>query len=175
VVEKNALSQTQLEIDGRNSQWQEAQASQKKISDATGRLDSLQKLSTARFLQGNFLDALQKIYTDGVQLTRVRLDQSYFSVPGSASTTNNNHVILGRPATATEKIVMTLDARDSSSNPGDQVNKFQDAVAGQAYFKEALSKTNGVKLISLSPSQTGTDGRPYVLFTLESTFPDITR
>jgi hypothetical protein len=161
MVERNALSQTQSEIDLRNGAWQETQVSWKKISDAKDKLQALQNLSEARFLQGNFLDALQKINTDGVQLTRVRLDQSYLDVQGSAN----------RPATATERIVMTLDARDSSANPGDQVNKFKDAVASQAFFKEMLNQTNGVQLTSLSPTQNGPD-RPYVVFTLESTFPD---
>ena len=173
MIQKNALSQTQSEIDGRNGTFQEVSANKTKIFEARSKLASLQKLSEARFLQGNFLNALQQLNTEGVQLTRVRLDQSYFSVPGSASTTNNDHVILGRPATTTEKIVMTLDARDSSANPGyDQVSKFKDAVASQPYFKEILDKTNAVKLLSLSPTQIGPDGRPYVIFTMESIFPD---
>jgi hypothetical protein len=171
MVQKTNLSQTQSEIDARNSQWQGVLASQKKIADARGRLASLQKLSEARFLQGNFLNALQQLNTDGVQLTRARLDQSYFSAQGTPNTTNNDHVILGRPGTTTEKILMTLDARDSSASE-DQFNKFKDVVASQSYFKEMLNKTNAVQLTSLSPSQMGPDGRPYVMFTLESTFPD---
>jgi hypothetical protein len=172
MVQKTALSQTQSEIDARNSQWQEVLASQKKIADARGKLAALQKLSEARFLQGNFLNALQQLNTEGVQLTRVRLDQSYFNTPGTANTTNNNHLILGRPAATTEKIVLMLDARDSSASPGDQVNKFKDAVASQPYFKEVLNKTNSVQLISLSPMQTDSSGRQYVVFALESIFPD---
>lgn len=175
MVQRSALSQTQLEIDGRNSQWQEAQASQKKIADARDKLAALQKLSEARFLQGNFMNALQQLNTDGVQLTRVRLDQTYFNVPGTPNTTNNDHVILGRLAATTEKIVLMLDAKDSSASPGDQVNKFKDAVASQPYFKEILGKTNSVQLVSLSPLQYDPAGRQYVVFTLESTFPDIIR
>jgi hypothetical protein len=172
MVIKTNLSQTQSEIDGRNSQWQDVLASKKKISDARSKLAALQMLSTNRFLQGNFMDALQHVNTDGVQLTRVRLDQTYFSLTGTPNSTNNSHTILGRPATTTEKIVLTLEARDSSANPGDQVNKFKDAIAGGDYFKTLLDKTNGVKLTSLSQVQNDTAGRPYMAFTLESTFPD---
>ena len=75
----------------------------------------------------------------------------------------------------TEKIVVSLDARDSSANPGDQVNKFKDAVANQPYFKAALNKTNGVQLVNLSAPQIGTDGKPFVMFTLECNFPEHTR
>ena len=97
---------------------------------------------------------------------RVRMDQSYSSEPAVANKTNNNHVILGHPAATTEKIVVSLDARDISASPGDQVNKFKEALASQPYFKDILSKTNGVQLTSLSPPQNGPDGKPYVLFTL---------
>jgi hypothetical protein len=132
-------------------------------------------LSSARFLQGNFLNALQQLSLSGVQLTRVRLDQSYFTVPASPNQTSNGHTTLGHPATATEKIVVSLDARDFSANPGDQVDKFKVALASQAFFKAILSKTNGVQLTSLSPPQNGPDGKPYVLFTLECDLPEQTR
>jgi hypothetical protein len=111
----------------------------------------------------------------GVQLTRIRVDQSYFNVEGTTSITNNGHVTLGRPARTTEKVVVSLDARDSSASPGDLFNKFMDTIAGQSYFKTMLNKTNGVHLTSLSPLQNGSDGKPYVLFTLECNFLEQTR
>lgn len=175
VFARNDLSQVQQEIDGRNSQWQEVLASQKKIFDARGKLASLQQLSSARFLQGNFLNALQQLNLDGVQLERVRIDQFYSSEPAVANKNSNNHVILGHPAATTEKIVVSLDVRDISASPGDQVNKFKEALAGQTYFKDILSKTNGVQLTSLSSPQNGSDGKQYVLFTLECDLPEQTR
>ncbi|MEI9865818.1 MAG: hypothetical protein WDN00_14935 [Limisphaerales bacterium] len=39
-----------------------------------------------------------------------------------------------------KKIVVTLDARDISPSPGDQVNKFKEVVASQDYFKSIISK-----------------------------------
>ena len=51
----------------------------------------------------------------------------------------------------------------------------KDAVADQSYFKAALNKTNGVQLLNLSSPQTGADGKPYVLFTLECNFPEVSR
>jgi hypothetical protein len=174
MTQRTGLSRTQSEIDARTAAWEQVQGNQKKIFEARSKLVSLQHLSEARFLQGNFLNALQQLNTDGVQLTRVRLDQSYFIVPGTPNTTNNDHTILGRPATAREKTVMTMDARDSSAS-GDRFNKFKEAVASADYFKTMINKTNGVQLTSLSPSQIGPDGRPYVLFTLESIFTEKTR
>jgi hypothetical protein len=172
VISKNDLAQVQSEITARTNAWQNVLADQKKVFSARAKIESLQKLTSSRFLQGNFLNALQQLDLTGVQLTRARVDQSYFNVQGVPNQTNNNHVILGHPASTTEKIVVSLDAKDISASPGDQVNKFKEAVAGQAYFKSILNKTNGVQLVSLSPPQNGSDGRPYVLFTLECDLPE---
>jgi hypothetical protein len=132
-------------------------------------------LSNSRFLQGNLLNALQQAHVDGVRLTRLSVDQKYFNKEGTASKTNEFGVIPGRPGTVTEKIVVTLDARDSSASPGDQVNKMKDAVANQTYFKTALNKTNSVQLVNLSAPQVSPDGKSFVLFTLECDFPEVTR
>jgi len=70
----------------------------------------LQNLSAARFLQGNFLDALQHLSYDGVQLANVKVAQSYFSEPGTPSANPRRSCHPGRPAKATEKIVITIDA-----------------------------------------------------------------
>ena len=172
MVEKNAAAQTQAQIEVHKDAYQLALDDQKKILAAKDKLASLQKLTQARFLQGNFLNALQQVNTDGVQLTQIRLDQSYFEVPATQDQTNDDHVIRGHPATKTERIVMALSARDSSASPGEvQMNKFKDAIASQSYFKEVLNKTNGVQLTSLSPAQAGPNG-PYVLFTMESIFSE---
>jgi hypothetical protein len=175
MIAKEDLTQVQAEIQARTNDWQNVLADQKKVSEAQAKLAALQQLSSARFLQGNFLNALQQLSLSGVQLTRVRLDQSYFNVAGSSSQTENNHTTPGHPATATEKIVVSLDARDFSANPGDQVDKFKVVLASQDFFKAILSKTNGVQLTSLSPPQNGPDGKPYVLFTLECDLPEQTR
>jgi hypothetical protein len=167
MVSNRDLTQVQEKIEAHTNEWQNVLASQKKIFDSRAKLVSLQQLSKARFLQGNFLNALQQLNLDGVQLTRVRLDQSCFKLDGTPNRTNGEHVVLGHPATTAEKIIVSLDARDISANPGDQVNKFKAVVANQPYFQSILNKTNGVQLISLSSPQNGPDGKPYVLFTLE--------
>jgi hypothetical protein len=131
----------------------------------------LQHLSGSRFLQGNFMNALQQLKLDDVQLMRVRMDQSFFKLAATPNKTNGTQVVLGQPAAVVEKIHVTLDARDTSANPGDQINKFKEAIASQPYFKSNLNQTNGVQLTGLSPVQTSQDGKPYVLFTVEWNLP----
>jgi hypothetical protein len=121
------------------------------------------------------LNALQLATMDGVQLVRIRSSQTYETTPAVAKKTDNGRVIPARPGTATEKIVLAIDAKDSSANPGDAIDKFKERIASQTYFKTMLNPTNGVKLISTSSPQTGADGRPYVLFNLECYFSERTQ
>jgi len=171
MLARKDLTQVQSEIQVRTNEYDRVLLNTKKIADAQNRLDDLTKLNSARFLQGSLLNALQHATVPGVQLTRLRVDQEYFNAEGTKSQTNRFGIVAGRPPTVMEKVMVTLDARDSSANPGDQVNKFNDAVAQQSYFQTMLDKTNGVRLASLSAPQTGPDGKPYVLFTLECRYP----
>jgi hypothetical protein len=171
MLAKKDLAMVQSEIQTRTNEYDRVLLNTKKTADAQYKLDDLQKLSAARFLQGGLLNALQQATVPGVQLTRLRVDQTYSYAEGTKSQTNRFGVVAGRPPNVTEKVLVTLDAKDSSANPGDQVNKFNDALAQQSYFQTMLDKTNGVRLASLSPPQTGPDGKPYVLFTVECRYP----
>jgi len=175
VIKKSELTQVQSQIQSRTNEWQAVLDSQKKIADCRARVVALQQLGSGRFLQGNMLNALQKLNFDGVQLASVRVKQSYLLSQPSSDDSGKANAATRRPATVTEKIAMSIDARDISASPGDQVNRFKDSVASQDYFKSILSKTNGVQLTSLSPLQTGPDGKAFELFTLECTLPQQNR
>ena len=165
MIAGNSLTQVQADIETRTKEWQMVVASQKKVLDYRAKLTSLDQLSRVRFLEGNFLNALQKLNINGVQLMRTRLDQSYAPEVDKSST---GAAAKGSSGIA-EKIVVSLDAKDSSATPGDQINKFKDALAAQPYFNAMLNQTNGFQLTSLSPPQNGPDGKPFVLFTLQAT------
>jgi hypothetical protein len=175
MLARGGVADRQTEIAARTNEFQRVLTDQKKTGAAKEKLNALKKMTNGRFLQGNLLNALQQVSVDGVRLTRLKVDQDYFPAAGTPSQTNKNGVILGRPNTVTEKIVVWFDARDSGANPGDQVNKFKEAVADQSYFKATLNKTNGVQLINLSAPQASFDGKPCVLFTLKCIFPEYTR
>jgi hypothetical protein len=174
MMAKSALSERQTEIAARTNEFQHVLLEQKKIGEAKQKLDALKKMTNSRFLQGNLLNALQQINADGVRLTRLKVDQDYITKAGTASQTTSRGVITGRPSTVTEKIVVWLDALDFSANPGDQVNKFKEAVADQSYFRVMLNKTNGVQLVNLSAPEV-VDGKPCVFFSLKCNFPEYTR
>ena len=71
-------------------------------------------------------------------------------------------------------VTLTLDAKDSSPNPGDQVNHYKDILGKQEYFQKNL-QTNGVRLLNLSAPQISINGKPFVLFTLECRYTDKSR
>jgi hypothetical protein len=167
--------QVQIEMQLHTNEFSQVQANLRKITDGQHRLSALLQLNTNRFLQGNLLNALQKIYVPNVQLLRIKLDQSFITKDGTPDTTNTYGVVFGRPSTTTSHVLLTLDAKDSCANPGDQVNHYKDALVAQDYFKAGLSQTNGVRLTSLSSPQSSFGAKPYVLFTLECQFPDKTR
>jgi hypothetical protein len=173
MVSKNRLGQLQAEITSHSNAWQNVMVNQTKLNNAKANLDALQRLSAARFLQGNFLNALQQLNMDSLQMARIKELQNYDVTPGTANRTNSaGTVIPGRPGTVSEKIVLSFDVRDFSASPGGQVNKFKDTIATNPYFKTVINKTDGIQLINLSPPQSWVDGRPYVLFTLETKLPD---
>jgi hypothetical protein len=169
------LTVVQGEIQTRTNEYKQVMTDMSTMSETKGRLDALQKLSDARFLQGNLLNALQQILVPGVQLTRLRVEQAYSQTAGTPPQAKRAGAGPKRPPTATEKITVLLEAKDFSASPGDQVNKFKDAIAKHPYFQAVLDKTNGVRLANLSAPQSGLDGKAYVPFTVECHYPDQSR
>jgi hypothetical protein len=158
MLANSQLSQVQFAVDSSSAAYQTAITNNLKIAAAKLKISQLRKLINARMLQGNLLNALQKVSVDYVQLTGLRVDQSYYQT--------------AKPPSVTEQIVVTLNARDYSPNPGDQVGKFRDALARESYFQDMLDKTNGIRLADESAPQEDQSGKGFVSFTLECHFPE---
>lgn len=175
MVANKDLSQVEAEIQSHTNAYQVVMVGQRQINEANQSLAALQKLTSSRFLQGNLLDALQHTTLPGVQLMRLRVDQTYLVADAPAAPAGDRSIRSGGRGSVTEEIEVFLDARDFSSSPGDQVNKFKAVIAGDPYFQAELDKTNAVRLTNLSPPQIGGDGKPSVMFTLQCSYPDQTR
>ncbi len=173
-IYKQRLNQLQAQIQTHSRDYDQVKSNLKKIDETQKRMDDLDRLGAARLLQGNLLNALQLTYVPNVQLSRVRVDQSYTATAAVAGKTNGAVITPPKPATTTERTVLTLDAKDFSANPGDQVNHFKDALLKQEFFKPLIDPTNGIRLSGLSALQAPGDSKPYVMFTLECRFLDKT-
>jgi len=168
LMSRHTLSAVQSQIAMRTNDHQVVLMNQARFDDITRKLGSLHDLASNRFLNGNLLNALQQVALDDVQLMRVKVDQVYAPVEEVKPKTNSEtgRIILGVPATVKESVLVTLEARDSSPVPGDQINKFREALSTNAYFQAVLSKTNGVRLSYRSPVTAVPNGRSYFLFTI---------
>ena len=139
----------------------------------------LDLLAAERFLNGTLLNSLQKVSVDNVQMIRLRVDHSYALTEETKSkptaTTPGPAKVL-KPATATEKITLLVEARDTGANPGDQVTKFKDALSKSDHFQKMLGTNNQLRLVNRSPPLLHPEsGRLGVQFTLEARLPDQVR
>jgi hypothetical protein len=171
-----ALGRVESQISVRTNEFQQVLNFQQKTTDIETKLAALRQLAANRFLNGTMLNALQQTTAENVQLLRLKMEQTYILTEEVKKKVNESGLaVRGRPATATEKLALILEARDSSPNPGDEVNRFKEKIASHPYFQNALNKTNEVRLTTLSPPQAQPDGKAFVQFTLECRYPEKTR
>lgn len=158
--------------------YQEAVEHQRRVRDAEEKLAALQNYTTNRFLWGTTLNAFQQTLNgiDNVHVVRLRGEQAYVVADETPPRTNGTVIVPGKPATSTEKIVLSVEGVDASPQPGSQVNRFKQTIASVPYFQERLQKTNGVLLTSLSAPSSGPAAKtPYVTFTLQCYYPEKVR
>ncbi len=165
IFAKGNLNNLDGNLSARTNEYRQILESQRKLVEVKQKLEALHRLATTRFLMGNLFDALQKNTADNVQLVRMRVDQSYIVTDDSNP---------AKPSTATERMVLILNAKDTSP-AGDAYNKFQDALSSAPYFQGVLGRGAGFRLATLGAPQTDPEGKQFVFFTLEARFPDKTR
>ena len=171
------VSRLETKIGSHNNEYKLVRENQGKIQEINQKLKALEQLAQVRLLNGTLLNALQQTTFSDVQLLRLRLEQAYTMFEGTKARTNDDNVLIpGKPPTSTERTLLTLEGADASANPGDGLNRYKDALAANAYFKQSLLKTNGISLKSLAPPAISPlTGKRSVIFTLECRYPDQTR
>lgn len=163
----NRLEQS---VESRKSEYSQILLNQKNLVEGRQKIEALHRLGTNRFLVGNLLTAMAKSTVENVQLVNLKVSQSY--VQAEEVKPKKGEHIAPRPATSTEKTVLTVTAKDTSPVAGDAVNVFQKKLTTAPYFKEILGRTGEFRLLSLSPPQTDSEGKNFVLFTLEARLPE---
>lgn len=158
-------------------EYQAAVDSHHAIGEAEQKLTALSLMSTNRFLWGNTLNGLQQTLNglEDVRVSHFKADQVYSTSEESKPRTNGVQIIPGKPATATERVTLTIDGVDATPT-GAKINKFKESINSVPYFKENLLRTNGVVLTRRSaPGPPRNGGGLVVNFTLECYFPEKTR
>jgi Tfp pilus assembly protein PilN len=170
LLAKNELNRLESRISSHSKEYESVLENQKKLREVNQKLGGLQQLATNRFLHGNVLNAFQQATLDEVQLTRLKTDVAYILTEEAKPKTNANRVTPGKPAFVTERITLTIEAKDAKS--GDSVNTYREMLANSPYFKEVLSRTNEFRLTLLG---TPTPQTRTVPFSVECRFPEKTR
>lgn len=181
-------------LDEKKTEWSRLEPSNKDlreasngIRDAMTKITALDRLSTNRFLWAPVLNAIQyTMVEDRVQLVRLNGQQSYVvllppkedpkkktSAPGEKTAPAPKKKKKANPASSTEKVLLTLDARDVGAQGEQNFNAFIDAIGQSPYFKANL-ETGGLRLAKLLPptSEGGNADKAFTLFTVECKFPD---
>jgi hypothetical protein len=171
MANKMEVSRLAGDMNSRTNQNDQILSNKQNLDESKLKLAALHRLSTNRFLVGNLLNNLQKTTVENVQLVRFKLDQTYV-LTDEVKATNG---VAPKSSTAIEKIVITLNAKDNSSEAGDGVRKYQDAVSSAGYFQELMGRSRGFRLTTRGVPQADADGKSYVLFTLEGRFAEKTR
>jgi len=157
----------------------EVKLDQDRAEQLNSNIRGLDILASERFLNGTLLNALQKVYVDNIQVIQVRAEENYTytdevkskptaGTPGAPKVT--------KPATSAEKIILIIEARDTSASPGEQVTKYKDALSKNGYFQKLIGTNNQLRLVNRSPPQMMPDsGKLGVQFTLEAQLPEKVR
>jgi len=170
---KSEVGRLEAELRSHTNDYQAVLDTQRKRTDVDDKLSALYSLATNRFLNGSMLDALQKTTIEDVELTSLKIEQTYFPVEPVKAKTNSLGQIMSKakPATVTEKILLTLDAKDISDNPGDLHVKYKQSLSDSAYFHSVLAGNNDVVLKKYVPDP-GPGDKKAMMFTLECKYPE---
>jgi hypothetical protein len=177
IAYNSEISSTEKLLELHSQENKEVLNNLKQSVDIDQKLAALDKLSTNRFLVANLMNAMQQTVVEDVQLTRLRMDDDLiFNEEVKANPAIKR---AAKPASVTEKIVLTLDAKDACPHPGDLIPKFQQRIADATYFEAMLDKSDSqrvhLKEGSYIAQQMGVNGRAFQPFTLECRFPEKTR
>jgi hypothetical protein len=158
------------------SSWKEIEGKVKEVTDHRARarvletkLAALDQFTTNRMLWAVTLDALQRTPLEGVELVRIQTEQNFTQQEGTRPAADGTGT--AKPATATERTTLTLEARDYSSSAGSQVSRFKQSLASSPYFEAALQKTNTIQLTSQTAPQYEA-GRSFVGFGFKMYFEE---
>lgn len=171
-------------LEEKKTEWSRLEPANKELREASNgirlamdKINALDRLATNRFLWAPVLNALQyTMVEDRVQLVRLNAAQSYVVVKppeekaakGAAAPKKKKGA---KPATSTEKILLTLDARDYGTQGEQNFNAFIAAMGRSPYFQNNL-ESGGVRLAKLLPPSQGEASKAFTLFTVECKFPE---
>src|SRR6185436_21170074 len=125
IVAKSEVSGLQRNWKSIEKQVTEINGHRNNARELEQKISALNQFTTNRMLWAPALNALQYTPVEGVQLARVHTEQTFVINEGSKPAPDGKGSP-AKPTTVTEKTIVTIDGRDFSSRPGDQVPRFKE-------------------------------------------------
>jgi len=178
---REGMTRTRMERDWtiKEPKYKALVATVEKAQRLNALLNGLDRYSTNRFLWANTLNAIQHGTIEDIQVTRIRGEQTFdiANAENSTNTTPNGPVITHKPAASTEKIRLTVEARDFN-NQNQTWTKYKETLAKEAYFKRHLRQGEGFVLDGTQSAPMRDPFDPtheYVSFSLVTRLPEVKR
>lgn len=148
----------------------EVNAGWKRVGELNQTAQSLEELSTNRFIWVTPLNALQFCMVEGIQVVSLQVQQATVQAPKTPSPSGEEKS--AEPPEVLERI--TLRIRAKNSGPPFAMDKFIEAITAQPYFAGRLRKQAPVELKERLPATVDpTDpSKTLVLFTIECHFAE---
>ena len=145
----------------------------KKAGEIEKNIHALNRMGTNRVLWSGCLNALQTCTVENVQVTRIIVRQDYVQTAAVLSKERGK----SKPATAAERIVLLISARDYGRTEDENANKFKEKVLQHPWFKPYLAKDAPITFKGFSDPTPDKDdpAKVFVTFTMECTFTEQTR
>ena len=144
-----------------------------------GKLASLDRLSTNRFLWGSVMDALQQTTIDDIVIRSFKGSVVFKHVDFvPASKTPEGRTILAVPPASIEQVAVTIDGRDFGVPEDQTYSKYKDALNHFPFFLSRISQGEGFTLDGSLGKLTADPQDPskrFVDFTLSCKFPEVRR
>jgi hypothetical protein len=151
----------------------------KQIGEIDAKLGALNRLSTNRFLWASVLNALQETTMESIRLSRIKAEQSYLiTAPVPPQKTEGGRTTPGQPGHNTERIILTLEARDYGNPSQQNYDKFRQLLSKYPFFQERLQRQDGFVFagtVGILTPDAQAPGESFVPFALEGRFPEVRR
>ncbi|MBI2924437.1 MAG: hypothetical protein HYY24_01900 [Verrucomicrobia bacterium] len=176
--------QASAELAQKQARWQSLEKdfaavtqNQHQRTEIDRKLLALHELATNRFLVARPLHALQSATRDSIQVSKLRLNFAFAQLPETKTITNADKTITpGKLARASEKITLTIEAKDFGAPLDNEVSKFKDAIAATSFFRSQLKSPDDIRMTGLvRQTDPSNPAKTHVSFTLECKFPEQVR
>jgi type IV pilus assembly protein PilM len=144
----------------------------KRIGEIDKALRVLTRHATNRFLYAIPLGEIPATVVDNIQMVQIKMEEGLTLTAAVKENRVGEKVIPAKPATMTQRYILTLQAKDKGEPPA--TDEFIKALTELEWFSNNLRKVDPVRLKERGAEQVDPNdtSKTFILLTIECTFPD---